>query len=323
MSSVNAVVGPLSGSPSGSAGTANNRQPYSHWTLEVNYYKRHLGDYAKDTGHLSALEHGVYTLLLDWYYSNERPIPAEKAIRIARGNPQETESVLSEYFHLTAEGWRHHRADREIADYHQRAETNRATGRLGGRPRKNPEKTETVSATKPSANPEITLATSHKPVSIRAESKALVQPTAALSRFADFWATYPNKKGRKDAERHWKREGCDAVADQIIGHVQLMLASDDGWRRGYVPMGSTYVNGRRWEDRPTGPPQAHSSGPSKGMQAIMNLEALKSDGLAKARNRNGFAEADFSLVGSQSGNGLVAWDGGGMDGDFDFEPDMG
>lgn len=175
MSSVNAVVGPLSGSPSGSAETANNRQPYSHWTLEVNYYKRHLGDYAKDTGHLSALEHGVYTLLLDWYYSNERPIPAEKAIRIARGNPEETESVLREYFHLTAEGWVHHYADREIAEYHRRAEINRATGKLGGRPKKNPEKTETVST----ANPEITLATSHKPVAIIKEAKAKADAPSA------------------------------------------------------------------------------------------------------------------------------------------------
>jgi len=313
VSSVNAVVGPLSGFAFLLAGTANNRQPYSHWTLEVNYYKRHIGDYAKDTGHLSALEHGVYTLLLDWYYSNERPIPPEKANRIARGNPQETESVLNEYFHLTPDGWRHHYADREIADYHRRAETNRATGKLGGRPRKNPNGFDSVSELKPNHNPEITLATNHKPV-LKAGAKALVQQAA---RFADFWHVYPNKKGRKDAARHWVREGCDAVADQIIGHVQLMLASDDGWRRGYVPMGSTYVNGRRWEDRPTGPPQAHSSEPSKGMQAIMNLEALKSDGLAKARSGDGFAEADFSLVGQEPGYGLVAWDGCGMAGDFD------
>lgn len=315
MSSVNAVVGPLSGSPSGSAGTANNRQPYSHWTLEVNYYKRHLGDYAKDTGHLSALEHGVYTLLLDWYYSNERPIPAEKAIRIARGNPEETESVLREYFHLTAEGWVHHYADREIAEYHRRAVINRATGKLGGRPRKNPEKTDSVST----ANPEITLATSHKPVSIRAESKALVQQAA---RFADFWQVYPNKKGRKDAERHWRREGCDAVADQIICHVQLMLASDDGWRRGYVPMGSTYVNGRRWEDRPTGPPQAQAQGPSKTMQTVMNLQGVK-NGLAPQRNNHGLPEAAVSLFGPDPGARCLAWSGGDLAGGFDDESDVG
>ena len=31
----------------------------------MNYYERHLGDYARDAGHLSMLEHGAYALLLN------------------------------------------------------------------------------------------------------------------------------------------------------------------------------------------------------------------------------------------------------------------
>jgi uncharacterized protein YdaU (DUF1376 family) len=50
----------------------------------MNYYERHLGDYAKDTGHLSLLEHGVYTLLLDRYYATESGIPEDQGHRIAR-----------------------------------------------------------------------------------------------------------------------------------------------------------------------------------------------------------------------------------------------
>ena len=38
----------------------------------MNYYERHLGDYARDTGHLSMLEHGAYSLLLDRYYATRR-----------------------------------------------------------------------------------------------------------------------------------------------------------------------------------------------------------------------------------------------------------
>jgi uncharacterized protein YdaU (DUF1376 family) len=128
----------------------------------MNYYKRHLGDYARDTGHLTALEHGVYNLLLDWYYINEKPIPPDRAIKIARGNPEETQSVLSEYFKLTPEGWVHGYADKEIAKYRVKADRNRDVGKLGGRPAKsaacetqNPEITQMVS----DQNPEITLAT--------------------------------------------------------------------------------------------------------------------------------------------------------------------
>ncbi len=124
----------------------------------MNYYKRHLGDYARDTGHLSVLEHGIYTLLLDWYYANERPIPADKTERISRGNPKETQTVLSEFFKLTENGWIHSYADRVIADYNAKADRNRQAGKLGGRPRK----TQTVSKT----NPQETLATSHKPLAI-------------------------------------------------------------------------------------------------------------------------------------------------------------
>lgn len=132
----------------------------------MNYYKRHLGDYARDTGHLTALEHGIYTLLLDWYYVNECPIPFDKAVRIARGNPEQTQMVLDEFFkrqETGQKGWIHSRADREIQEYRIKAERNREVGKLGGRPKK----TQTVSK----QNPDITLATSHKPLEKKEQKK--------------------------------------------------------------------------------------------------------------------------------------------------------
>lgn len=87
----------------------------------MNYYERHLGDYARDTAHLSLLEHGVYTLLLDRYYSTEAPIPIDQAHRIARARTREEKSavdaVLSEFFAQSPEGWRNARCDAEIARY--------------------------------------------------------------------------------------------------------------------------------------------------------------------------------------------------------------
>lgn len=134
----------------------------------MNYYKRHLGDYARDTGHLTALEHGIYTLLLDWYYVNECPIPFEKAVRIARGNPEQTQMVLEEFFKMGENGWIHSRADREIQEYRAKSDRNREVGKLGGRPKK----TQTVSK----RNPDITLATSHKPLEEK-EAKACASST--------------------------------------------------------------------------------------------------------------------------------------------------
>lgn len=161
----------------------------------MNYYKRHLGDYARDTGHLSALEHGVYNLLLDWYYINERPIPADKAIRIAKGNRMETETVLAEFFFLTDEGWRHSRADREICDYQSRAEANRIIGKLGGRPRK----TQTVSERKPNGNPNVTLATSHKPLANTKEEAS--RPALPDWLPLDVWKDWSDHRGKKFTKR--------------------------------------------------------------------------------------------------------------------------
>ncbi len=86
----------------------------------VNYYKRHIGDYIKDTSHLSLLEHGVYTRLLDVYYGREGPIPDGEAARLigARTALERAamKTVLLEFFDLEAEGWRHGRCDEEIVE---------------------------------------------------------------------------------------------------------------------------------------------------------------------------------------------------------------
>lgn len=74
------------------------------------------------------------------------------------------------------------------------------------------------------------------------------QKTSA--RFPEFWAAYPVKKGKADALKKWKLKDCDDFADQIIAHVRRMEREDDDWLRGFVPHGSTYINGERWEDEP-------------------------------------------------------------------------
>lgn len=88
----------------------------------MNYYKRHLGDYAAATRHLSILEHGVYTLLLDLYYVTEKPLPSEeKAVwRLAGARSKDereaVSQVLNEFFELQEDGWHQARCDEEIMD---------------------------------------------------------------------------------------------------------------------------------------------------------------------------------------------------------------
>ena len=84
----------------------------------MNYYERHLGDYAKDTAHLTMIEHGAYSLLLDRYYGTEQGIPADQAHRVARARTREekqaVDAVLGEFFTLVDGVWINQRAEEEI-----------------------------------------------------------------------------------------------------------------------------------------------------------------------------------------------------------------
>ena len=102
----------------------------------MNYYRRYSGDYLRDTARLSMLEHGAYSLLLDYYYSEEQPLPSdlnEIYVMVRAMTPADrkaVEKVLAKYFFLEDDGYHNKRADHEIA-VSLKARNN---GGKGGRP---------------------------------------------------------------------------------------------------------------------------------------------------------------------------------------------
>jgi len=119
----------------------------------MNYWERHIGDYARDAGHLTMVEHGAYTILLDRYYATEAGIQADQAHRICRARTREekaaVDAVLAEFFTLADGVWRNGRADREIERMRVRVEAARSNGARGGRPKRIPPPTEE----EPAGNP--------------------------------------------------------------------------------------------------------------------------------------------------------------------------
>ena len=128
----------------------------------MNFYKRYPGDYARDTGHLSLTEHGAYSVLLDRYYSTGSLPAAQRELyvlcrAVSRIERAAVDKVLAEFF---PEG-KNPRADEEIAKWNEKATQNREIGKLGGRPKRNPDgnpngfhnETETVSERVPRNNP--------------------------------------------------------------------------------------------------------------------------------------------------------------------------
>ena len=112
----------------------------------------------------------------------------------------------------------------------------------------------------------------HVPEKRREENKELRAIGQQAARFEAFWAAYPEKKGKADALRAWKRRGLDAIADRIIADVAERLAKDRQWLDGYIPHGSTYVNASGWEDAIT-PPRNGRGNAQVEPQLLPALEA--------------------------------------------------
>jgi uncharacterized protein YdaU (DUF1376 family) len=94
----------------------------------MHYYEHNIGDYRKDTSHLSLLEHGIYRQLIDSYYLSENPLTKdlEKLMRTHSIRSAEEmlsfSNVLSDFFELTEEGYIHKRCDQTIAEYHGKSQ---------------------------------------------------------------------------------------------------------------------------------------------------------------------------------------------------------
>lgn len=70
--------------------------------------------------------------------------------------------------------------------------------------------------------------------------------------FVEFWSIYPKTRrvAKRDCLKKWKLHKFEAIADRIIADVRRQSASEQ-WTKDegrFVPMPSTYLNQRRWED---------------------------------------------------------------------------
>ena len=87
---------------------------------DCHWYPRYPGDYARKTAHLSLVEHGAYALLMDWYYSNGKPLPNDwvQMHRICKAiAPDElaaVQTIVQQFFTHSTDGWSNARADEEI-----------------------------------------------------------------------------------------------------------------------------------------------------------------------------------------------------------------
>jgi uncharacterized protein YdaU (DUF1376 family) len=96
----------------------------------VNFFKLYIGDYQRDTAHLSVTEHGAYLLMLQHYYATEKPLPIGKALHRMlraqdRAEREAIDVIAGQYWRTTDAGLVNDRADAEIGKASAQADTNR------------------------------------------------------------------------------------------------------------------------------------------------------------------------------------------------------
>ena len=104
----------------------------------MDYYRRYIGDYRRDTGTLTLLDHAVYTLLLDEYYAQNGilPLPQSQLCILCRATSKierdAVNRISQRFFPANAAGVRHNkRADAELEIAMRAIEKMRLSGKRG------------------------------------------------------------------------------------------------------------------------------------------------------------------------------------------------
>lgn len=95
----------------------------------MNFFKLYIGDYQRDTAHMTIAEHGAYMLMLQHYYATEKPLPSGKSLHRMLRAQDKTErdaidAVVAQFWIETDAGIVNERADAEITKANTQAETN-------------------------------------------------------------------------------------------------------------------------------------------------------------------------------------------------------
>lgn len=216
----------------------------THW------YARYIGDYQRKTSHLSMVEHGAYTLILDWYYANEQPIPLDtmQVHRICRAfaleEQQAVDTVLNAFFTKTENGWINDRVEEEIEK--KQEVSNKRKKAAEKRWRNNNANGDANAYANAYANGDAKrmLSTSTS----TSTSKNIKNNIYEQNCFPEFWDAYPLRKGKKKAALLYQKLVNDGVEPERIiagakAYNESKARSDE-----YTKHPATWLYGEHWLD---------------------------------------------------------------------------
>ena len=90
--------------------------------------------------------------------------------------------------------------------------------------------------------------------------KPPMKPRMNLHNFDQFWALYPRRQGKGDAEKAWSKALKSVDSDTILNGLREHLPDIQAKERQFQPLPSTWLNQRRWEDDVAPPSHAETAG---------------------------------------------------------------
>jgi len=149
----------------------------------MHYYTFNIGDYRRDTSHLSLLEHGIYRQLIDTYYLSEKPLNSDldelmrsHCVRSA-DEMQALKNVLKDFFFETENGYFHKGCDRQVKQFKDKSEKARLSAEARWKPSKS-EGNANGMRTHSDGNANGMLTNNHKPITNTKEktTRVVVKP---------------------------------------------------------------------------------------------------------------------------------------------------
>lgn len=228
----------------------------------MNFYRHSIGDYRRDTHHLSLLEHGIYRQMLDQYYLDENPLNPDldalmRSLCVRTADEQQAfQNVLKDFFKPTKNGYVHKRCEAEIQKIYDKSDKARQSAKRRWS-KDNQEVTSegnaNASETHNERNAKAMLPSNpvtHKPnknTSCDSDESAPAKPKCRFSEFWQAWPSTPRKVAKAKCLEKWKARKLDKHADAILAHIVALKATQT-WRDGFEPAPLTYINQTRWED---------------------------------------------------------------------------
>lgn len=214
----------------------------------------YIGDYLRDTRHLTAEQHGAYLLLLMamWNADGRLPDDARKLARLASCSPSRWAKIcedVMEFFEVEGGFVTNRRLGLELEKASEKSIKRAVSGAKGGNAKAlKKHRAGVANATRlpeHSSEPE--------PDIKEAKAPLIVQRLPALlsdDGFAAFWAAYPRKVAKDTARKAFGRAVGRMTEDDplavILAGIERALP---GWTDPqFIPHPATWLNAGRWGD---------------------------------------------------------------------------